>query len=77
MGRALDSRLRERGFESCVLCTTLGNVFHSTMLQFTKLYEYLAIDSGGYLCLHALSPAWLNASQRSQDGVRLNRSARE
>ena len=38
--------------------------------------EYLARDNGGYLCtisLHAL----LDASRRNQDGVRLNRSARE
>ena len=33
--------------------------------------EYLAIDSGGYLCinsLHALIAAWLNAFQRIRDG---------
>ena len=42
--------------------------------------EYLAIDSGGYLCtnnVHALTTAWLDTSLRSQGHVRLNRSARE
>ena len=40
----------------------------------------LAIDSGGYVCTNgsrALIAAWLYASQRSRDGVRLNRSARK
>ena len=41
--------------------------------------EYLAIDSVifmyEYLC--ALIVTWLDASQRSRDGVRLNRSVRE
>ena len=27
----------------------MGKFFHSTLLQFTQLYEYLAIDSGGYV----------------------------
>ena len=34
--------------------------------------EYLAVDSGGYLCtnsLCALIAAWLRASQRSRNGV--------
>ena len=42
--------------------------------------EYLAIDSGGYLCtssLSALIAAWLDASQIIRDGVLLNKSARE
>ena len=42
--------------------------------------EYLAIDCGGCLCmnsLHALIAAWLNASQRSRDGVQWNRSVRK
>ena len=44
-------------------------------LQFTQLYEYLAIDSGEYLCtnnLRALIAARLAAPQRSRDGVQLN-----
>ncbi len=42
--------------------------------------EYLAIGSGEYLCtsgLRELIAAWLNASQRSRDGIQSNRSARE
>ncbi|KAK2185773.1 hypothetical protein NP493_224g03069 [Ridgeia piscesae] len=42
--------------------------------------EYLAIDSGGYLCMNilcALIAAWWDASQRSWGGVQLNRSASE
>ena len=42
--------------------------------------EYLAIDSGDYLCTSSfreLIAAWLNVSQRSRDGVRLNRFAME
>ena len=38
--------------------------------------EYLAIGSGEYLCMNslcALIAAWLDASQRSQDGALLNR----
>ena len=46
-GRASDSRLREPRFESCAACQTLGKFFHPTLFQFTQLYEYLAIDSGG------------------------------
>ena len=44
------------------------------------LNEYLAVDNGGYLCMvtfHALIAAMLDASQRSQDRVQLNRSIRE
>ena len=44
--------------------------------------EYMTIDSGVYYILYtnnrrALIAAWLNASQRSGDGVRLNTSTRE
>ena len=42
--------------------------------------EYLAIDSGGYLCtgsLHVLIAAWLDAYKRHQDSVILTRSVRE
>ena len=42
--------------------------------------EYLAIDSGGYVyeqpsCINC--SIWLDASQRSRDGVWVNRSARK
>ena len=53
---------------------TFGKVFHFTLLQITQLDEYLAVDSGGCLCmnsLHTLIAAWQDASLRSQDGVRL------
>ena len=51
---------------------TLGKFFHPTLLQFTQLNEYLAIDSGGYVyeqpsCINC--SIWLDASQRSLDGV--------
>ena len=53
---------------------TLGKFFHSTLLQFTQLNknEYLAIDSGG--CVYEQPSRincsiWLDASQRSRDGV--------
>ena len=42
--------------------------------------KYLAIDIGEYLftdCLRASNAAWLDASQRRRDNVRLNRSVRE
>ena len=42
--------------------------------------EYLYVDRGGCVYaynLHAVMTAWLDTSQRNQDGVQLNRSARE
>ena len=42
--------------------------------------EYLAVGSGEYMCtssLRELIAAWLNPSQRSRDGVHMNRSAGE
>ena len=33
---------------------TLGMFVQSTLLWFSQLYEYLAIDSGGYLCMNSL-----------------------
>ena len=64
----------------CCGVKTLGKFFYSTLLQFTQLYEYLAIDSGGYVYKqpsHIHCSIWLDASQRSRDGVRVNRSVRE
>ena len=40
-------------------CQVLGMLFHSTLLQFTQLNEYLAIDSG--VCLSMTSLRALNA----------------
>ena len=36
----------ELKFETSAVVSNLGKVVHSTLLQFTQLYEYLAIDSG-------------------------------
>ena len=33
----------------CCCVKTLRKFIHSTLLQFTQLYEYLAIDSGGHV----------------------------
>ena len=38
-GRALDSRLRGPGLESYAGVLNLGQFFHSTLLQFTQLYD--------------------------------------
>ena len=41
--------------------------------------EYLAIDSGGYMCANnfcILIAVWLDASKRSRNGPGLNTSAR-
>ena len=59
-----------------LLCQTLGKCFTLHIpSSLSSVYEYLVIDSGGYLCmnnLHILIVVWLNASQRSPDGVQLN-----
>ena len=41
--------------------------------------EYIAIDSGGYLCTNSshIIAAWLDAAKKNQDGVRLKRFTRE
>ena len=72
--RTLNSRLRELGFESCTALSKPGQVFHSILLQFTQLYEWVPGYRQWWLFVIA---AWLNVSQRSWDGVRVNRSARE
>ena len=59
--RASKSRLRGPGFESCAAVKT------------SCVNDYLAC--GEYLCtssLRKLIVAWLNTSERSRDGVRLN-----
>ena len=64
-------------------CQTLGKFFTlhcSNSLSYIFMNVYLAIDSGGYLYannLCALIAALLGASQRSRNGVPLNRFARE
>ena len=56
-------------------CQTLGQYFHTTLFQFSQcMGKYLAVGNGGHLytnSLRALITIWLNASQRSPDGVRL------
>ena len=82
VGRALDSRLRNRGFKSCAAVSNLRQVVFTrhnfSSLSYTT--EYLAVYSGGYLCtnnLRTLIALWLKSFQRNGDGVRLNRSVRE
>ena len=59
-----------------LLYQTWGQFVSSTL--FTQLYEWLHCYRYGYLytnSIHALIAAWLDTSQRSRDGVRLNKSA--
>ena len=73
-GRALDSRLREPGFESCAaVLKPWANFFtlHCSS-SLSCINEHLAIDSGGYVYkqLSRINCSiWLDASQRSRDGV--------
>ena len=49
-GRASDSRLKGPGFESCAaVLKPWASFFTLDCSKFTLLYEYLAIDSGGYV----------------------------
>ena len=74
-GRASDSRLRDPGFVFCaaVLKPWAGFLLY---IYFTSslscINEYMALGSGGYVyeqpsCINY--SIWLDASQRSQDGV--------
>ena len=80
-GRALNSRLREPRFESCAAVLKPWEFFslHCSS-SFSCINEYLAIDSGGYVyeqpsCINC--SIWPDASQRSWDGVWVNRCVRE
>ena len=42
-GRASDSRIRGPRFESCVAMWNLGLVFHTALLHFTQLYEWVPV----------------------------------
>ena len=73
-GRALDSRLRDPGFESGAAVlkpwASLFTLHCSSLLS--CINEYLAIDSGGYVYEQPSRincTIWLDASQRSRDGV--------
>ena len=73
-GRALDSRLREPGFESCaaVLKPWASFVTPHCSSSLSCINEYLAIDSDGYVYEQPSRincSIWLDASQRSRDGV--------
>ena len=80
-GRALDSRLREPRFESCAAVLKSWASFFTLHCSssLSCINEYLAIDSGGYVhkqssCINC--NIWLDVSQRSRDGVWVNRSVR-
>ena len=65
MARSEYAMIRSRENTSSNPCT-LDNFVHSTLLQFTQLYEYMIIDNGGYLCtncIRVLIAAWLNVSR--------------
>ena len=73
-GRASDSRLREPGFDSCAAVlkpwASLFTLHCSNSLS--CINEYLAIDSGVYVFEQPSRnncSIWLDASQRSRDGV--------
>ena len=73
-GRALDSRLREPGFESCAAVLKPWARFFTLHCSSSLNYinEYLAIDSGGYVYEQHSSincSIWLDVFQRSRDGV--------
>ena len=69
-------------FSQDFLCSNPVLLSSFTMHCFSALSymnEYLATDSGGYLCTNTLlAPvaAWRNVSQRYRDGDRLNVSHR-
>ena len=59
VARALHSRLEIPRSNPVLPCKTLGKILISSSLS--CMSEYLATDSGGYLCknnLHALIAAW-------------------
>ena len=77
VARASNSQSRDSGFESS-FCR-----FEALIISFTPrcssslscINEYLAIDSGGYLCTNSfltLIAAWLKASQGSRDEKGVN-----
>ena len=52
-------------FKSCAALISLGNFIHSTLLQFTRLYE--RVLGQRQLCMKilcALTTVWLNISQK-------------
>ena len=76
-GRATDSRLRVPGFESCAPASLF--CLHCISLL-SCIQEYMDIESGGYVydypsCINCYM--WLDASQRSRDGLSVNKYVRE
>ena len=79
---ASDSRLREPGFESCAVVLKPWASFFTLHCSssLSCINEYLAVDSGGHVYEQPArinGSIWLDASQRSRDGVWVNRSVRE
>ena len=75
---ASDTQSREPLFKPCAAMSNLGQVCSVCSSSLSCMYEYLAVNYGGYLCTYnsfTLIVAWLNASQGSRDGDRLTRSA--
>ena len=72
-GRASDSRLREPGFESYAAALKPWASFFTLHCSSSLcINEYLTIDSGGYVYEQPSRincSIWLDASQRSQNGV--------
>ena len=70
-GRASDSQLREPGFKSCAAVLGKFSPLHCSS-SLSCINEYLAIDSGGYAYEQPSRinrSIWLDAFQRSRDGV--------
>ena len=81
-GRASDSRLREPGFESGAAMLKLWASFFSLHCSssLSSINEYLSIESGGYVYEQPSRincSLWLDASKKSRNGLRVNRSVRE
>ena len=80
IGRCVLS-IRGPRFEPCVAVLQIVHIVFTLHCPSSLrcIHEYLVIDNGWCLTnnLRALIAAWLDASQRSWDGVCLNRSARE
>ena len=68
-GSVSDPRLREPGFESCAAVLKPWASFFTLRCSssLSCINEYMTIDSGGYV--YEQPSQWLDASQRSRDGV--------
>ena len=76
MTRVSNSQLREPGFKSYAAASNLGQVILHFSSSLSCMNEYLAIDSGGYLCSNALitcmarcfpeKPRWYSIEQVCQ-----------